>query len=186
MPRMQSSYGHGRRLAEDPGFEPIEKRASSMEPENVMRDVNQKMNRTLARRKAVGRVTGPVARTAEKYPATTLTVGTLGAYGALVGGAVHHQKKVQRERAAAAAERRKAKAAAAATPVEKLLPQWGRASRLSTPSLAESCQGRRQQLNGGGESFLVREAKKHPFAAGFGGTLLAIRVVRGPSDRGFV
>lgn len=41
---------------------------------------------------------------------------------------------------------------------------------------------RRSTVQGGGLAFVARTAQKHPFGAAFGGTLIALRTIRGKPD----
>lgn len=68
--------------------------------------------------------------------------------------------------------------------IEKQLPMLG-AARLvaASTALSRGRQNRRTELQGGGNPF-VQAARKHPFAAGFGGALIAIRTIQGDTVRG--
>lgn len=70
--------------------------------------------------------------------------------------------------------------------VSKLAPAIGAARAVRSYTLTQRLRdNRRTQLEGGGSAFAgVRQAMvRHPFAAGFGGTLLAIGRSRGQTVR---
>ena len=60
---------------------------------------------------------------------------------------------------------------------------YGAASLIRVPRSKQQLN-RRSELQGGGQSFVGAVANKHPFAVGFGATLIAQRTIHGDTVRG--
>ena len=68
--------------------------------------------------------------------------------------------------------------------INKAMPMVGAARLVRAYTATQKGRdNRRTELQGGGNAF-VQAARKHPFAAGFGGTLIAIRTIQGATQRG--